>query len=217
MQRGLLFTMETVVPTKGNLRAVKNSNDLAKLGFDLMDKKRSILTRELMLVIKRIKRIYKEIQETYALAYKSFQLVSVTLGVAKLKSLAETVPLDNTVKVSYRSVMGVEIPVVSVKEAQEKNLRYGFYNSNSVFDETFKKFTKVKSLTAKLAELEVSAYRLANAIEKTQKRANSLKNVMIPKFKNLIKYIGDSLEEKDREEFSRLKIVKKQRSRKRDR
>ena len=217
MQRGLLFTMETVVPTKGNLRAVKNSNDLAKLGFDLMDKKRSILTRELMLVIKRIKGIYKEIQETYALAYKSFQLVSVTLGVAKLKSLAETVPLDNTVKVSYRSVMGVEIPVVSVKEAQEKNLRYGFYNSNSVFDETFKKFTKVKSLTAKLAELEVSAYRLANAIEKTQKRANSLRNVMIPKFNSLIKYIGDALEEKDREEFSRLKIVKKQRSRKQDR
>jgi len=201
--------METVVPTKGNLKAVKNSSSLAKLGFDLMDKKRSILARELMLIIKRIKETYKEIQETYASAYKSFQLASVTLGVAKLKALAATVPIDNTVKVSYRSVMGVEIPVVSIKEEQEKNLKYGFYNSNSVFDETFKKFTRVKSLTAKLAELEVSAYRLANAIEKTQKRANSLRNVMIPKFNSLIKYIGDSLEEKDREEFSRLKIVKK--------
>lgn len=209
--------METVVPTKGNLKAVKNSSNLARLGFDLMDKKRSILARELMLVIKRIRETYKEIQETYVLAYKSFQLASVTLGVAKLESLAGTVPIDNTVKVSYRSVMGVEIPVVSVKEKQEKNLKYGFYNSNSVFDETFKKFTKVKSLTAKLAELEVSAYRLANAIEKTQKRANSLRNVMIPKFNSLIKYIGDALEEKDREEFSRLKVVKKQKSKKQDR
>lgn len=212
-----MFTVETVVPTKGNLKAVKNSSNLARLGFDLMDKKRSILARELMLVIKRIRETYKEIQETYVLAYKSFQLASVTLGVAKLESLAGTVPIDNTVKVSYRSVMGVEIPVVSVKEKQEKNLKYGFYNSNSVFDETFKKFTKVKSLTAKLAELEVSAYRLANAIEKTQKRANSLRNVMIPKFNSLIKYIGDALEEKDREEFSRLKVVKKQKSKKQDR
>ena len=211
-----MFYMETVVPTKGNLKAVKNSSNLARLGFDLMDKKRSILARELMLVIKRIRETYKEIQETYVLAYKSFQLASVTLGVAKLESLAGTVPIDNTVKVSYRSVMGVEIPVVSVKEKQEKNLKYGFYNSNSVFDETFKKFTKVKSLTAKLAELEVSAYRLANAIEKTQKRANSLRNVMIPKFNSLIKYIGDALEEKDREEFSRLKVVKKQKSKKQD-
>ena len=212
-----MFTVETVVPTKGNLKAVKNSSNLARLGFDLMDKKRSILARELMLVIKRIRETYKEIQETYVLAYKSFQLASVTLGVAKLESLADTVSIDNTVKVSYRSVMGVEIPVVSVKEKQEKNLKYGFYNSNSVFDETFKKFTKVKSLTAKLAELEVSAYRLANAIEKTQKRANSLRNVMIPKFNSLIKYIGDALEEKDREEFSRLKVVKKQKSKKQDR
>lgn len=207
--QGVIFAVEAIVPTKGNLKAVKNSSSLAKLGFDLMDKKRSILARELMLIIKRIKETYKEIQETYASAYKSFQLASVTLGVAKLKALAATVPIDNTVKVSYRSVMGVEIPVVSVKEEQEKNLKYGFYNSNSAFDETFKKFTRVKSLTAKLAELEVSAYRLANAIEKTQKRANSLQNVMIPKFNSLIKYIGDSLEEKDREEFSRLKIVKK--------
>ena len=204
--------MRAVVPTKGNLKVVKNSCSLAKLGFELMDKKRNILIKELMLVIKHIKKIYKEISETYASAYKSLQFASITLGAAQLKSIADTVPIDEDVKVSYRSVMGVEIPVVSSALSKGKELSYGLYSSNSVFDDSFEKFFKVKLLTTKLAELEVSAYKLSNAIEKTQKRANSLNNIMIPKFNGLIKYISDSLEEKDREEFSRLKVVKKQKS-----
>lgn len=205
--------MKNIVPTKGNLKMVKNSSKLAQLGFELMDKKRNILIKELMLIIKHIKKTYKEMSETCASAYKSLQLASLTLGAAKLKSIADTVPLDKTVKVSYRSVMGVEIPVVSAAPPKGDSLGYGFYNSNSVFDEAFKKFSKVKLLTEKLAELEVSAYKLSNAIEKSQKRANSLSNIMIPKFNSFIKYISDSLEEKDREEFSRLKVVKKQKNR----
>ena len=135
--------MKTVVPTKGNLKVVKNSNSLAKLGFELMDKKRNILVKELMLIIKHIKKTYKEMSETCASAYRSLQLASLTLGAAELKSIADTVPLDRTVKVSYRSVMGVEIPVVSAAPHNGSKLNYGFYNSNSVFDEAFKKFSKV--------------------------------------------------------------------------
>ena len=35
-------------PTKGNLMLAKNSLTLAKQGYELMDKKRNILIRELM-------------------------------------------------------------------------------------------------------------------------------------------------------------------------
>jgi len=59
-----------------------------------------------------------------------------------------------------------------------------------------------------VTEIENSAYLLANSIKKTQKRANALKNIMIPKFEKIIKFITDALEEKEREEFSRLKIIK---------
>ena len=72
------------------------------------------------------------------------------------------------------------------------------------------KFNRVKELTAELAEVENSVYRLADAIKKTQKRANALKNIMIPRFESTVKYITDALEEKDREEFSRLKVIKRQ-------
>ena len=81
-------------------------------------------------------------------------------------------------------------------------------------DEAYILFARVKEMTAKLAEVENGIYRLAVAIKKTQKRANALKNILIPKFMNISKYISDSLEEKEREEFSRLKVIKTQKSRK---
>ena len=67
-------------------------------------------------------------------------------------------------------------------------------------------------LTADLAEVENSVYRLADAIKKTQKRANALKNIMIPRFEENVKFVSDALEEKDREEFSRLKVIKAQKA-----
>lgn len=65
-------------------------------------------------------------------------------------------------------------------------------------------------LTVVLAEVENSVYRLANTIRKTQKRANALKNISIPRFEETIKFISESLEEKEREEFSRQKVIKNQ-------
>ena len=81
-----------------------------------------------------------------------------------------------------------------------------------MLDDAYSKFNEVKRLTAELAEVENSVYRLADAIKKTQKRANALKNIMIPRFEETVKFITDALEEKEREEFSRLKVIKKQKA-----
>jgi V/A-type H+-transporting ATPase subunit D len=67
-----------------------------------------------------------------------------------------------------------------------------------------------------LAEVENSVYKLAVEIKKTQKRANALENIQIPKYQDIVKYIQDALEEKDREDFFRLKVVKKKRVKKKE-
>lgn len=196
-----------MVPTKGNLIAVKKSLELAKSGFELMDKKRNILVREMMLLIKHASSIQKRVDATYAKAYAALQKANITLGM--IEEIAGIVPIDDSLKVSYRSVMGVEIPIVSVSEIDETELPFGIYSSNSMLDEAYRSFMKVKKLTAELAEIENSVYRLADAISKTQKRANALKNIVIPRFESSAKFIADALEEKEREEFSRLKVIKK--------
>ena len=57
--------------------------------------------------------------------------------------------------------------------------------------------------------METSIYRLAQAIKKAQKRANALENIVIPGLDETIRFITDALEEKEREEFARLKVIKR--------
>lgn len=199
--------MAQTVPTKGNLIAVKKSLSLALVGYDLMDKKRNILIRELMALIDRAKDIQKTIDESFAAAYRALEKANITLGFCD--EISKTIPVDNSIELDSRSIMGVEIPILRIDKPKERKLCYGLGNTNARLDEAVALFTKAKELTVELAEIENSVYRLTVAIKKTQKRANALKNIMIPRFEEEVKFITDALDEKDREEFSRLKVIKK--------
>ena len=48
------------VPTKGNLIATKKSLELARVGYDLLDRKRNILVREMMTMMDRAATIQSE-------------------------------------------------------------------------------------------------------------------------------------------------------------
>lgn len=196
----------TIFPTKGNLINVRKSLSLARMGFDLLDRKRNILIREMMMLVDRAKKIRGEIDSTYNHAYFALQKANITLGICD--EIADAVPIEDGIEIHYRSVMGVELPTVTLNCPAEPELVYGFSGTNSQLDNAYLCFHKVKILTAQLAELENSVYRLANAIKKTQSRANALKNIIIPKFDQTAKFITDALEEKEREDFSRLKVIK---------
>lgn len=196
-----------VFPTKANLMNAKKSLELAKLGYDLMDRKRNILIREMMLLIDKAGEVQQKIDSTYSQAYAALQRANITLGMCE--EFSGATPIDDGLKIDYRSVMGVELPTVQLEDSK-LDLRYGWSDTNSQLDEAYLRFDEVKKLTAKLAEVESSVYKLANAIKKTQKRANALSNIIIPQFQETIKYITEALEEKEREDFSRLKVIKKQ-------
>ncbi|WP_124067263.1 V-type ATP synthase subunit D [Clostridium sp. E02] len=195
-------------PTKGNLILAKGSLALASQGYELMDKKRNILIKELMSLIDEAKGIQSEIDVTFTSAYKALQKANIELGIDYVQDIAMAVPVDNTVRIKTRSIMGTEIPLVEHDDTP-LNLTYAYYSTRESLDEARYQFEKVKKLTVKLSMVENSAYRLANSIKRTQKRANALKNITIPRYKTLTKDISNSLEEKDREEFTRLKVIKR--------
>ncbi len=197
--------IQQVFPTKGNLLALNKSVKLAQLGYDLMDRKRNILIREMMTLLDRVKEVRDEISDTYRKAYFALQEANITLGV--VNEIAKAIPIDNGLEVTYRSIMGVEIPKFIYQE-EEVQIRYGISSTNTKFDYAYKNFLKVRDLTIVLAEVDNSLYKLANAIRKARKRANALKNVVIPDYKDKIKFISETLEEREREDFARRKIIK---------
>ena len=105
--------------------------------------------------------------------------------------------------------MGVELPRIPGQSPPPKPT-YGFAYTSAAFDRAYIEFAKVKALVRRQAEIETSVYCLAQAIKKSQKRANALKNIVIPGFDDTIRTITEALEEKEREEFVRLKVIKRQ-------
>ena len=194
-------------PTKGNLMLAKNSLALARQGYDLMDKKRNVLLKELMALIDEAKEIQEQIDSTFTKAYACLQRANIEHGISKVQQLAFTVPIEESILIQTRSIMGTEIPHVKYDE-KENNLTYSFSTTSESIDIAREAFREVKDLTIKLSMVENSAYRLASNIKKTQKRANALKNITIPMYTNLVHNINNALEEKEREEFTRLKVIK---------
>ncbi len=199
-------------PTKGNLMLAKNSLALSRQGYELMDKKRNILIRELMDLIEQATDIQKEIDVTFTSAYQALQKANIQMGIHEVEALSLNVPVENSISIKRRSVMGTEIPKVEY-EGRELKPSYAFYGTKMSLDEACEKFEKVKELAIRLAQIETSAYRLAYNIKKTQKRANALQNITIPKYEALTKSIQGALEEKEREEFTRLKVIKRMKGR----
>ena len=199
------MAQQQIFPTKGNLMAAKRSLSQAQLGYELMDRKRNILIREMVSLSDKAKEIRDSIDKVFSDAYQSLQMANIMLGV--VTPLTKQIPEETGVHVTYRSVMGVELPTVTVDEAPSIMV-YSPELTNSQFDRAYICFNEAKKMAATLAEIENSIYRLSVAIKKTQKRANALKNILIPRYTEQVKFITNALEEKEREEFSRQKIIK---------
>lgn len=199
--------MAQTAPTKGNLNAAKRSRALADNGYELMDRKRNILIREIMELMDEAEDLQERIDSTFSEAYASMRLAEISMG-GSAQSGANAVPIDDSFSIRFRSVMGVELPVVSAEPEEPSGPPYGLAFTSSDLDDAYFKFAEVKELIRELAETENCIYRLAYAIKKAQKRANALQNIVMPGLDSEIARISDALEEKEREEFVRLKVVK---------
>jgi len=197
-----------IAPTKSNLIKAKSSLVLSKKGYELLDKKRNVLIKEMMEFVDKARNMHNDIYRVIEEAYEALQKANITLGVKSVEDMSYSVPNDEYFDVLLKSVMGVDIPTVKYKEEKIRPT-YGFYNTNSAIDEARQKFKEVRYKVYELAEVENSIFKLAKEIEKTQKRTNALQHIQIPKYKEQVKYIQDALEEKEREDFFRLKKLKK--------
>lgn len=202
---------EQMSPTKANLLLAKKNLQLAKQGYEMLDRKRNILMREMMKLIDESSKLQRDVGNTFSDAYSALEEANVTLGIETI--MRNVAPEENGFKMENRTVMGVNLPTTR-REAAAPVPFYGFWQTNSSLDNAYINFETVKDLTARLAGVENSTYRLATAIKKTQRRANMLKNIVIPRYEASIRYISGILEEHDREEFTRLKVIKRSKAKK---
>ncbi len=198
-----------VSPTRGNLIEMQRSLELAREGHSLLDRKRNVLVREMMRYLDEAKTLQEEIDRVFQAAYLALQRANLDIGIERVEEIGFAVPEIQDLDVRLKSIMGVEIPEISWGREEKSRPAYGMYRTSAALDKAYLAFHKVVFLIIRLAVVENAVYRLAVEIKKTQKRVNALENVVIPDHVEKIKLIRDILEEQDREDFFKMKLLKR--------
>lgn len=197
----------SALPTKNNLIRINEKIKLSRQGHELLDKKKFILTNEKDKVKKQKEKLESKLKEALIGAIAKLKEASIDIGLDELIDISEEIENENSIDVKYKTIMGVEIPSV-VYENNELDLKYGLFGTTVSVDECILGFSKIKDYIIELAEMENTIFRLDESIKSVQKRSNALQDIIIPEDEKLAKEISDILEERDREEFTRLKMLK---------
>ena len=158
----------------------------------------------------KAKKIGEQINNFFKEAYMQLREASMDMGIDNIRKVVDFFPIEDDIDIKYKTIMGVEIPsIVWNQKVDNKNINYSFYSTTISLDKTVMKFNELKEYLFNLAELENTLRRLEIAIRKVQTRSNALQNIIIPEQEKIAKTIQNALEEKEREDFSRLKVIKK--------
>lgn len=203
------MSSESVSPTRINLIQTKKTLKLAESGREVLERKRDILLRELRNSIYEAERAREDLLAVLAKAYQNLREANMAKGSETIANVALGSNAEANYRIDYKSIMGVTVPVVEFQSENNVKPDYGFANTNVELDQTFKQFQKILGLIADLARAEGTTFQIANDVRRTQRRVNALNYVLIPRYKSIAKSIELVLEEKDREEFVRTKIIKR--------
>jgi len=199
---------QNVTATKIELFKYKRSTQVASMVQKILDDKRKVLLKNIEEMISEAQKTRGGIWEPLQDIYQSVNESYLSLGVATVDSVAQSTPGVMEVESDVKRVVDVTIPVLSVTEKDTKSIPYGFADTNASIDRGAKLIKDLLPKICKAAEYENSIFSLAKALEKTQKLLNALENVIIPQYRQRVRFILATLEEREREEFARLKKVK---------
>lgn len=196
-----------IAPTKSNLLTLKRQLAFAEEGYDLLEQKRQILIFELMSRLDRARKAEEATAAAVQRAFAALRDAELDIGSEAVDRAALAVRKQHEVELAGQHLMGLRIPRVTVR-TEPFNVQFGIGGTSVSTDLAMRRFVELLPLLAELAELENAVVRLALELRKTQRRCNALSKIFIPDCRESISYILGALEERERESFIILKMIR---------
>ena len=197
-----------VPATKSNLIRLREELSFAREGKNLLTQKREVLVSELLRLHEDARKVREELDDLLARAYETFAEATMLEGFDALARLSLGAPPGPQIKIHERSVMGVIVPIIEAPPERQWRPTYGLAGASVAADRASELFQEVADKLFEVAEIETAIYRLAVETRKTLRRERALENLLIPQYAATVKFIQENLEEREREGFYQMKLLK---------
>lgn len=202
------MSSQKIPPTKLELIRLRRSLVVSKKIHKILDDKREVLLKKLNEYIGEASKASRSLNTSVSKGYDYLYEAYLEMGSMRLEATAMSAPPTADVTVNVKRIVDVDVPslLLNFKEVQRP---YGFEDTPYSLDEAYTFLSTLLPSILKAAEVENVIFRLVSEIERTQRTINALEFIIIPQCEAQIKFISSTLEERDREEFVRLKSVKR--------
>ena len=197
----------TLAPTRSNLMKLKDELAFSRLGYDLLDQKRSILVSELLTLVDQAVDYQNRVEKALLEAEETLQDAVMHMGRLRVANLAGSVNIQSSISLSERKVMGVSLPKVDTFFSGDGPF-FSPEGTSMLSELAINRYSRALMLMGKMAELKVSIMRLSREVKKTIRKVNALEKLVIPEKEETLKYLTGRIEEQERESFNILKAVK---------
>ncbi len=207
--------MENVTPTRMNLLLKRRQIKVAESGASLLKNKRDALLTEFLKLLKPLLEKHKKLDKTLERAINTLLFALGKDGSEELRSAAFASAKELILKMKEKKVWGVSVPEIEGGDGKRSILLRGYspFSVTTRIDETAYSFELLIDEIVSLIPMEIKFKRLGEEIKKTTRRVNALEQKVIPQLKEEVNYIRRVLEDREREDKFRMKLLKKKKER----
>ncbi|MRI81374.1 V-type ATP synthase subunit D [Aerococcaceae bacterium DSM 109653] len=200
-----------VKPTRMELRRLKSQLATATSGHKLLKDKQDELMRQFIKLIRENNTLREKVENGLVDSMQDFVLAKSLENDQIVQGLFAVPSKEISLRMQTESIMSVRVPRMFTdiyEHGQSDRAYYSYSNSNSGMDEAIDSISASLDDLLKLAEIEKTCQLMADEIEKTRRRVNSLEFRTIPQLEETIYFIEMKLEESERANVTRMMKVK---------
>ena len=204
----MAIDVRSTLPTKINLIRLRREYATIRRIRRVMEEKREVLLHYIRSVAEEYNRYQKEVYGFLAEMFTTFYRGEAAEGVERTWALASSVKDSLRVRTSTMVLFSVKTPVFQLipDSIPSPALPPGV---SPDLVESYVMLREELPAILRLAQYEETVKRLIEELRDTQRLINALDYVIIPSYQRAMKFISMVLEERAREDFTRLKHLKR--------
>ncbi|BCU67417.1 V-type ATP synthase subunit D [Sulfolobales archaeon HS-7] len=205
-----------ILPTKINLINLRRNIKLVTATKRLLENKREVLLLYLRNFALEYERYFNELNVKMKEIYGNYLDAVVDEGSSNIDMISNSVPHSLEINTSTRIIFGVKITSMNPVSGSIPQRYFGGIETSPKLSESCERLGEILPNLIRLAELESTIRLLVAELRKTQRLINAIDYSILPSYNTSLKYIRLVLEDRQREEFVRLKVVRRILERKRN-